>query len=118
MRQAKDKRGKRVMHQKAVLCPAQTKDYCQTFHLIDKGNRNEAKYNTAGKSRLHSWAPKLVTPLFNMAMNNAFVIYKELVRREGGKSLLKGQAVRDLAHGLCQQGVPIRNRAATIPAYL
>ena len=41
--------------------------------------------------------------MFNMAMNNAFVVYKELVSSEGGKVLLLEKAVRKLAHGLCQK---------------
>jgi hypothetical protein len=118
MRRAKDKSGKRVMRQKAVPCPAQTKAYCQMFHLIDKGNGKEAKYNMAGKNRSHNWVPKLVFHLFNMAMNNAYVVYKELVTREGGKSLLMGKAVKELACSLCQQGAPIQNRAATHLAHM
>jgi hypothetical protein len=54
MRRANDKSGKRGMRQKAVPCLAQTKDYCQMFHLLDKGNGMEAKYNMAGQSRLHN----------------------------------------------------------------
>ncbi len=95
MQRAKDKSRIWALHQKAVLCPAQTKDYCQTFHLIDKGNGNEAKYNMARKSWLHNWAPKLVFRLFNIGKNNAYIVYKELVMREGRKSLSMGQAVRE-----------------------
>jgi hypothetical protein len=62
------------MVSKPVPCPAQTKMYCETFHLIDKGNGAEATYDMAGKSRSHNWAPKLVFRLYNMAMNNAYVI--------------------------------------------
>jgi hypothetical protein len=50
MRRAKDKSKKRAMRQKAVLCLAQTKAYCKTFHLNDKGNGKETKYDMAGKS--------------------------------------------------------------------
>jgi hypothetical protein len=60
MWRGKDENKKREMKQKPVPCPAQTKDYCETFHLIDKGNGAEAKYDMAGKSRSHNWAPKLV----------------------------------------------------------
>jgi hypothetical protein len=103
MRRAKDKGGKRAMCQKAVSCPALSKANCKTFHLINKGNGNEAKYNMAGKSRSHNWVPKLVFRLLNMVMNNTYVINKELVIREGGKSFLMGKAVKELAHSLCQQ---------------
>jgi hypothetical protein len=106
------------MHQKAVPCLAQTKEYCKMFHLIDKGNRNEAKYDMAGKSQSHNWAPKLVFRLFNMAMNNAYIVYKDLVEREGGKSLLMGKTVKELAHSLCQQGASLQTRGATHPAHL
>jgi len=53
----KDDGGSREMKQKAVPCPEQTKEYCEMFHLIDKGNGKEAKYDMAGKSRSHNWAP-------------------------------------------------------------
>jgi hypothetical protein len=118
MQRAKDESRKKVMHQKAVPCPAQTKVYCKTFHLIDKGNGKEAKYHMARKSQSHNWVPKLFFHLFNMAINNAHVVYKELVTRDGGKRLLMGKAVKELAHSLCQQGAPIRNRAATHLAHL
>jgi hypothetical protein len=88
-------------------CPAQTKDYCKMFHLIDKGNGNEAKYDMARKSQSHNWAPKLAFCLFNMAMNNAYVVYKELVGRESGKSLSMGKAVKELVHSFCQQGASL-----------
>ena len=70
---------------------------------IDKGNGKEAKYHIAGASRSQNWVPKLVFQMFNMAMNNAFVVYKELVSSEGGKVLLLEKVVRELAHGLCQK---------------
>ena len=31
-----------------VSCPLQQKDYCGTFHLIDKGNKNEAQFDMGG----------------------------------------------------------------------
>ncbi len=43
MQRGKDDGGLREMKQKAVPCPAQTKEYCKMFHLIDKGNGKEAK---------------------------------------------------------------------------
>jgi hypothetical protein len=97
------------MHQMPVPCLAQMKEYSKMFHLIDKGNGKEAKYNMAGKSQKHNWSPKLVFCMFNMALNNAYVFYKELVTREGnGRDCLNmGKAVRELAHGLCQRGEPI-----------
>ena len=126
MRRGKDENGSREMKQKVVPCPAQTKEYCKTFHLIDKGNGKEAKYDMAGASKSHNWAPKLVFQMFNMALNNAYIIYKESVSRDGGNLFREGnerasstmdKAVRELEHGLCQQG-PIRTRAATHPVHL
>ncbi len=99
-------------------CPVQTKEYCKTFHLIDKGNGREAKYDMAGATRSHNWVPKLMFQMFNMALNNAYVIYRELASRDGGKPLLMGKAVRELAHSLCQRGEPIRNKAMTHPSKL
>ena len=52
MRRGKDNSGSGEMNKKAVPCLAQTKEYCKTFHLIDKGNGKEAKYDMAGKSRM------------------------------------------------------------------
>ena len=72
----------------------------------------------ARASRSHNCAPKLVFQMFNMAMNNAFVVYKELVSSEGGKVLLLGKAVRVLVHVLCQWGEPIRKLVATHPSHL
>lgn len=78
------------------------KDIRETFPLINKGNGAEAKYDMARNTLTHNWAPKLVSRLFNMLMNNAYIKYKELVLRDGGKVLSMGKAVKELAHGLCQ----------------
>jgi hypothetical protein len=117
-RKGKDENKKREMVQKNVPCPSQTKTYCKTFHLIDKGNGAEAKYDMSGKSRCHNWAPKLVFRLFNMGMNNAYVMYKELVARDDGVALSMGRAMKELAHGLCQRGESMRSCATTHPAHL
>ena len=45
LRKKRDEDGKRERHKTEVPCPAQTKDYCATFHLIDKGNGAEASYD-------------------------------------------------------------------------
>jgi hypothetical protein len=120
MQRRKDKSRARMMNQMPVPCPTQMKEYSKTFHLINKGNGKEAKYDMAGKSRKHNWSPKLVFRMFNIALNNAFVVYTELVSREGnGRDCLKmGNMVRELAHGLCQRGKPIRNRTATHRVHL
>jgi hypothetical protein len=120
MRRRKDHSKTRAMHQMPVPCPAQMKEYSKTFHLIDKGNRKEVKYDMAGKSRKHNWSPKLVFRMFNMALNNAYIVYKELVSREGnGRDCLNmGKAVRELVHGLCQWGEPIWKNGTTHPVHL
>ncbi len=106
LRKKRDKDGKRERHKMDVPCPAQTKDYCNTSHLIDKGNGAEASYDLGGKSRLHNWSPKLVFWLFNMALNNAYKMYTALVkeRRPERRFLPMGDAVRELMHDLCQKG--------------
>jgi hypothetical protein len=120
MWRGKDNSVSREMKQKLVPCPAQTKEHCETFHLIDKGNGKEAKYNMARKSWSHNWAPKLVFCMFNMAMNNAYIVYKDLIGWEGnGRECLKmGHAVQESAHDLCQQGTALRMHAANHPAHL
>ena len=80
--------------------------------------RLTVKYDMAGKSWSHNWAPKLVFRLFNMVMNNAYVIYKELVARDGGKAMPMGRSMKELAHALCQQGESMRSYDPTHPAHL
>jgi hypothetical protein len=52
-------------------CSQQQKDHCMTYHLIDKGNGAEAKYDLSTESHLHGWPPKLAARYFNMNINNA-----------------------------------------------
>jgi hypothetical protein len=99
-RRGKDENNKREMSQKPVPCPELMTTYCDTFHLIDKGNEAEAKYDMAGKSRSHNWAPKIV---LHMSMNNVYIVYKELAAKDGGTCLTIGRALKELAHGLCQR---------------
>jgi hypothetical protein len=75
-----DGKGKHERTKSEKLCPVQTKDYCVTFHLINKGNGVEANYDLGGKSHLHNWSPKLIFWLFNMALNNAYKMYTTLVK--------------------------------------
>ncbi len=42
--------GKRERTKTEVPCPAQTWDYCNTFHLIDKGNGAEANKDLGGRA--------------------------------------------------------------------
>ena len=106
MRKKWDADGKRERTKTEVPCPAQTKDYCETFHLIDKGNGAEENYDLGGKSRLHNWLPKLIFQLYNMVLNKAYKIYKMLVKQHmpERKFLDMGNAVGELTHDLCQRG--------------
>jgi hypothetical protein len=75
-----DGKGKCKRTKSEVPCLVPTKDYCATFHLINKGNGAEANYDLGGKSRLHNWSPKLIIWLFNMVLNNAYKMYTVLVK--------------------------------------
>ena len=112
--------GKRERSQSAVSCPRQVKDYCETFHLIDKGNKNEATYDMGGQSKKHNWSPKLVFRLFNMSMNNAYKIYRALVEKHtpGRRGLDMGDAVKEMTHALAQRGEPMRKQRAEHPAWI
>jgi hypothetical protein len=92
----RDDNGKWERHWTVVSFLAQTRDYCTTFHLIDKGNGAEASYDLGGKSRLHNWLPKLVFRLYNMALNNAYKMYTALVKEHTPERrfLSMGDAVR------------------------
>ena len=43
-RKKKDETGRRELTQTPIDCPVQQKDYCETYHLIDKGNGAEEKF--------------------------------------------------------------------------
>eukprot|EP00956_Cyclotella_meneghiniana_P027905 scaffold63911_cov67-Cyclotella_meneghiniana.AAC.6 len=51
-----------------VPCPSQQKHYSSTFHLIDKGNRKESKYDMGGQTKGHYWAPKLSMRFWNFGL--------------------------------------------------
>jgi hypothetical protein len=78
MRKQQNDDGKQERIRMEVLCPAQTKDYCETSHLIDKGNRAKVYYDLGGKSRLHNWSPKLIFWMYNMVLINAYKMYQAL----------------------------------------
>jgi hypothetical protein len=69
------------------------KDILQDIPPDRQREWGEAKYDMAGNTQTHKWAPKLVFHLFNMAMNNAYIMFKVLllrgwesvVYREGGE---------------------------------
>ncbi len=118
MQKQQDDDGKWERHRMEVPCLAQTKHYCNTFHLIDKGNGVEANYNLGGKIWLHNWFPKLIFHQYNMALNNVYKIYWVLFNWHtlGRRVLDMGDAVRELTHDLCQRDPAIRKLRAEHPS--
>jgi hypothetical protein len=114
-----DSNGKQERTKTEVPCPVQTRNYCNTFHLIDKGNGAEANYNMGEKSCLHNWLPKLIFWLYNMSINNAYNMYKALVKQHTPeqKILDMGNAVRELTHDLCQRGPEMWKLRAEHPSW-
>jgi hypothetical protein len=114
-----DSNGKWERTKTEVPYPAQTWDYCNTFRLIDKGNGAEANYDLGGKSCLHNWSPKLIFWLYNMSINNAYKMYMALVKQHmpERRFLDMGDAVRELAHDLCQRGLAMRKLRAEHPSW-
>ena len=112
--------GKRDRDKSEVPCPVQMKDYCKTLHLIDKGNGAKAHYDMGGKSRKHNWSPTLVFRLWNMSLNNAYLIYKALHKQytSNRKLLSMKQCVKDLTFDLLQTGESMRQRKAGHPETL
>ncbi len=119
LRKKWDSKGKRERTKTEVPCPAQMRDYCKTFHLIDKRNGLEANYDLGGKSHLHNWLPKLIFWLYNMAINNAYKMYKALVKQHTPEQrfLDMGNTMRKLAHDLCQRGPSMQKLMAEHPSW-
>ena len=109
--------GVRDRTQSPVPCPQQNQYYSQTFHLIDKGNCNEAKYDIGMESHKHGWAPKLSLRYFNMTLNNAYQIYESLVHEytPDRRYMSMGEAIELATHSLLQKGEPMRERACSHP---
>ena len=116
-RKRKGDDGKRERESTEMACPAQMKYYCETFHLIDKGNGAEASYDLGGKSRTHNWSPKIILRLINMLMINAYRIYKLLVttRTPDRHCLTIREAIKELTFSLMQRGAPMRRRETSHP---
>ena len=95
------------------------KDYCETFHLIYKGNGAEAHDDMGGNSPTHNWSPKLVFRLWNMSMHNAYKIYSALNKQytPNQKRLSMKQCVKELTFDLLQRGDSMRERKAEHPGY-
>ena len=116
-RKRKGNDGRRERESTEVTCPAQMKYYCQTFHLIDKGNGAKAPYDMGGKSRKHNWTPKIIFRLINMTMINAYRIYKALVvtRTPDRRLLSMREAIKELTFSLMQRGTLMRKREPSHP---
>ncbi len=119
LQKKRDSNGKRERTKTEVPCPAQMRDYCNTFHLIDKGNGAEANYDLGGKSRLQNWLPKLIFWLYNMSVINAYKMYMALVKQHTPERrfLDMGNAVRESAHNLCQRGPAMWKLRAEHPSW-
>jgi hypothetical protein len=100
-----------------VDCSTQQKMYCKTYHVIDKGNGTEAKYDIATESHLHGWQPKLAARYFNMNANNAYKIYCCLYREHhsGRDPMELRDCITNLTHSLLQQGPKMRQRGTRAP---
>eukprot|EP00956_Cyclotella_meneghiniana_P004059 scaffold4911_cov47-Cyclotella_meneghiniana.AAC.17 len=109
--------GVREQDKTQVPCPEQQKDYSETFHLIDKGNGKESKYDMSGQSKGHNWAPKLSMRYFNFGMGNAHTYYAALVKQHTPERRIQkmSECMCSLAHSLMQRGPPMRKRAAEHP---
>jgi len=83
-----------------VPVPAQAKDYCETFHKIDKGNMVEAKYDLGGNSKSHGWAPKLSYRFFNMGLNNLYCVYVIIhgLHNPGRRLMTMPEATKEATH--------------------
>ena len=77
-------------------------NYSETFHLIDKRDGAEAKYDLAGQSKKHGWSLKLFHRLFNMTCNNAYRIYLALMAQHnpGRRPLLLSERIKEATHSL------------------
>ena len=114
-RKRRNEAGRREFYRSEVDCPEQMKAYCETFHLIDKGNAVEAKFDLGGESHLHGWSPKLASRLFNMHLNNVYRIYCTLLREANYEPKLLRDCIADLTIDLLQQGEPMRRRSSGAP---
>jgi hypothetical protein len=100
-----------------VDCPTQQVSYCSTYHLIDKGNGAEAKYDISTESHLHGWGPKLAACCFNMNTNNAYKVYCCLYKmyHPGRDPMKLKDCINNLTHSLLQQGPTMRQRGVGAP---
>ncbi|KAL7525349.1 hypothetical protein ACHAXR_000966, partial [Thalassiosira sp. AJA248-18] len=104
--------GVREQERTEVSCPVQQRDYSETFHLIDKGNGKESKYDLGGQTKGHNWAPKLSMRYFNFGMGNSHTIYNSLANEHTPNrwKMKMPECVKILAHSLMQRGPPMRSQ--------
>ena len=100
-----------------VDCSEQQKDYCNTYHKIDKGNGFEAKYDLSIESHLHGWPPKLAARFFNMNINNTNKVFVFLYMKyhPGQVVMPVREGIHNLTHSLLQKGDDMRQRKCGPP---
>jgi hypothetical protein len=108
---------RREREQSDVNCTEQQIDYCDTYHLIDKGNGADAHYYLCIESHLHGWPPQLAARYLNMNINNskkAFgFLYKKYRPTQVVMPLKEG--IHNLTHSLLQRGDDMRLRKCGPP---
>ena len=112
--------GKQQRTRSEVPCLVQNKHYSETFHLIDKGNGKEAKYDLGGQSKAHNWSPKGFWRLIHISMANVFVLYKALAEEHNpdSKPLDMKQAIKEATHAFCQRCESIQKQKAEHLAWI
>ena len=88
-----------------VPCPQQNIYYSETFHLIDKGNGTDAKYDLSGQSKKHGWSPKLLLQMFNMNFNKSYRIYLALMVKHN-----PGRRPLSLSEGIKERYIDFFNK--------
>jgi hypothetical protein len=88
-----------------------------TYHLIDKGNGAEAKYDLSTESHLHGWTPKLAAHYFNMNIYNAKKLFYYLYKKYHPDPVVMPikEGIHNLTHSLLQRGDDMRQRKCGPP---
>jgi hypothetical protein len=108
---------RREREQSNVDYTEQQTDYCSTYHLIDKGNGAEAKYDLMIESHLHGWGPKLAARYFNININNAYKVLCFLYKKYHPANVVMEvkDCIHNLTHSLLQRGDEMRKRKCGPP---
>jgi hypothetical protein len=82
------------------------------YHLIDKGNGAEAKYDLSPEYHLHGWPPKLAAHYFSMNINNAKKIFCFLYKKYHPNQVVMPikEGIHNLTHSLLQRSDDMRQR--------